>query len=181
MELQNGVKWLNLSKGTIHLPFCFAGCFEKEEENNSWTYDSGTVESIYFSLSKPLKGSETGRLAAQQKEGPGFFDFLDILVKFEKLILFWISKSIWCWENLNQSPQRAAAAITCFLNNKESHSEGEEEQVLIFCSSPNVIQKEDISELRAPNMFNPFPSFLEADIDIKVRLLFHVLVTFNGC
>ena len=42
---------------------------------------------------------------------------------------------------------------------------------------PHVIQKPDILRQRAPKMFNPFPSFLEADIYDKVRFLYHVLHT----
>lgn len=42
---------------------------------------------------------------------------------------------------------------------------------------PHVIQKPDILRQWAPKMFNPFPSFLEADIYDKVRFLYHVLHT----
>ena len=43
---------------------------------------------------------------------------------------------------------------------------------------PHVIQKPDILRQRAPKMFNPFPSFLEADIDVKVCFAYHKVPTY---
>ena len=83
-ELRKGVKSINLLQKAIVLPFCLTGCFEKEEENDSWSNGrEGNLESFQFSLTEPSKsksnssgrhrpGGQEGSLlrTAQQIQGP---------------------------------------------------------------------------------------------------------------